>query len=318
MFYKCLFIVLFLFLSSTSCRKRKSIAVIPTDVGTLVVDGCIETGLNPIVLLSQSSSIYSPTDLSAFLENYIYSADVKIVNQSDTFNLELKAITNLDTLHQKKLAEMLGLKKHKQVLELPIFIFSTDMLIGEVNQDYELIVNHNAKSYSGITQISGPTALESLYWDIEPQTIEYGYSWAQLKDQAGQYDAYKWEVKRLNLKNNGKPKDDIYMTTRDAYFDDTFFDGLTFDFPYENPMPRRDSTHLSEFKRMYRLGDTVVVKFSKLDKATYSFFKSKASQVSNGGNPFATPINIPSNMNEGALGVWAGYSPHYDTLYCYP
>jgi hypothetical protein len=108
--------VLFLFLSSTSCRKRKSLGVIPTDVGTLVVDGCIETALNPIVLLSQSSSIYSPTDLSAFLENYIYDANVKIVNQSDTFNLELKAITNLDTLHQKKLAEMLGLKNTNRFL----------------------------------------------------------------------------------------------------------------------------------------------------------------------------------------------------------
>jgi len=33
-------------------------------------------------------------------------------------------------------------------------------------------------------------------------------------------------------------------------------------------------------------------------------------------NPFSTPVNIPTNVSGGALGIWAGYSPWYDTLYC--
>ena len=317
MWYK-IYIMVVVLLLTISCQKRTNINTIPNDVGTLVVDGCIETARNPLVILSQSASIYSPTDLETFLENFIFNADVKIVNELDTFDLTLKSIGELDTLHQKKVAEMLGLKKHKQVVDLPILVYSSSILFGEVDQNYELIVNYNSKSYSGTTLIPSTTVLDNLYWNIEPESIEYGYSWGRLKDPIGQYDAYKWEVKRLNLRENGKPKDDIYMTTSAAYFDDEFFDGLSFDFPYENPMPRRDSTHLKEFKRMYRLGDTVVVKFSKMDNTTYTFFKSKESQLSNGGNPFATPINIPSNMKNGALGIWAGLSPHYDTLYCYP
>ena len=38
----------------------------------------------------------------------------------------------------------------------------------------------------------------------------------------------------------------------------------------------------------------------------------------NRGNPFAAPINIPSNITGGALGLWAGYSPTLDTLICQP
>jgi hypothetical protein len=34
------------------------------------------------------------------------------------------------------------------------------------------------------------------------------------------------------------------------------------------------------------------------------------------GNPFASPTMIPTNIVGGAQGVWAGYSPHFDTLIC--
>jgi hypothetical protein len=37
-----------------------------------------------------------------------------------------------------------------------------------------------------------------------------------------------------------------------------------------------------------------------------------------GGNPFASPTNIQTNIKGGALGVWAGFSTFYDTLICVP
>ena len=301
-----------------ACRKKKIQEIALSQPQELVVDGTIETGLNPIVILSRSSDIYSPTDLESFLQNFVYSAALKVVNQLDTIDLELKAIGDLDITHQKKLAEMLGLKKLKKVLELPLLVYTTNSIVGVINQSYELIIDHNANRYTGTTYIPEATALDELYWNIEPGSTEYGYSWAKLSDPANQYDAYKWEVKRTNVKDDGTLKDDIFMRSNDCYFDDEFCDGLSFDFSYESPVPRRDSTHLQEFKRFYRLGDTLVVKFSKLDQNVYEFYRCKAHQISNAGNPFATPINIPSNMSEGALGIWAGYSPIYDTLYCYP
>lgn len=312
-----LFISIILMISF-SCKKKKFAGITLNEGQEIVVDGTIETGLNPIVILSRSADIYSPTDLESFLDNFVYSAVVKVVNQSDTFDLALKAITDLDITHQKKLAEMLGLKKLKKVLQLPLLVYTTNNMIGSVDQSYELIIDHNANRYTGTTYIPEPTALDLLYWTVEPGSIEYGYSWAKLSDPANQYDAYKWEAKRTNVKDDGTLKDDIFMRTGDSYFDDEFFDGLSFDFSYESPVPKRDSTHLSEYKKLYRLGDTVVVKFSKLDQNVYEFYRSKAHQISNAGNPFATPINIPSNMSKGALGIWAGYSPIYDTLYCYP
>ena len=36
------------------------------------------------------------------------------------------------------------------------------------------------------------------------------------------------------------------------------------------------------------------------------------------GSPFSSPVLIPSNISNGALGIWAGYGTWYDTLYCIP
>ena len=97
-----------------------------------------------------------------------------------------------------------------------------------------------------------------------------------------------------------------------------FYNGLTFEFSVENPMSFRDSTIENQYKGYYKLGDTIVVKFSKLGKKEYQFFEKKYNQIYSGGNPFATPTNIPTNIEGGALGIWAGFSPWYDTLICVP
>ena len=49
---------------------------------------------------------------------------------------------------------------------------------------------------------------------------------------------------------------------------------------------------------------------------TFDFFEKKRRQISSNGSPFASPINVPTNISGGALGIWAGFSPYYDTLYC--
>jgi len=63
------------------------------------------------------------------------------------------------------------------------------------------------------------------------------------------------------------------------------------------------------------LGDSLVVKFSKMDQHVYSFYDKKYAQLNSASSPFSTPVNVPTNI-PGLLGVWAGFSPCYDTLYC--
>ena len=102
------------------------------------------------------------------------------------------------------------------------------------------------------------------------------------------------------------------------FFDDAFFDGLTFEFAYENPISFFDESVEEQYRGYYKQGDSILVKLSKLGRAEFDFFEKKYNQMYTAGNPFATPTNIPTNIEGGALGVWAGFSPWSDTLICQP
>jgi hypothetical protein len=295
-----------------SCTKEVKIDI-PGYQNQLVVDGIIETGGHPIVILSQSANIYEESDLAAYISRFVYDATLFVTSGNDTCVLSLYTIPELPIESQKKVAEMLRLDWNEALL-LPIKVYSTNELVAEATQSYTLHITHQGKSYQGTTYLPAPTPLETLYWKPSSENNSYGYSWAKLSDPANQFDAYKWEVKRLNV-FQGAPIDDIYKRGFGGFFSDKFFNGKTIEFSYENPLKRKDTTHLKEFKRYYRLGDTVVVKFSKMDQNVYSFYDKKYAQLNSASSPFSTPINVPSNI-PGLLGVWAGFSPCYDTLYC--
>ena len=298
-----------------SCTKEVQIDI-PGYEEQLVVDGRIETGGFPIVLLSKSQNVYAPTDVEAYISSFISDAQVSVSNGSQTVNLSLFTLSSLPLESQKTVAEMLKLNLIELPF-LPIQVYSTtdQSIKGEVGKTYNLQIGYNGKSYVGSTSLLTPVALNNLYWKADESNAEYGYSWANLTDPAGDYNGYKWEAKRINITSSGAYLDDLYK--RAGYFEDRFFDGLTFEFAVENPLKRKDTTHLEAYKRYYRIGDTVVIKLSRLDKATYDFFYKKSTQLENGGNPFASPINVPSNI-PGALGIWAGISSWYDTLACQP
>ena len=297
-----------------SCEKEVQIDI-PGFEEQLVVDGRIQTGGFPIVLLSRSQNIYSSTDLSSYLASFVTDATVSVSNGSISVPLQLYAISDLPLESQKTVAEMLSLELN-EVGFLPIQVYSTadPAISGELNKTYTLSISHQGKSYSGETTLLPTVALDNLYWKPDPDNPEFGFCWARLSDPAGEYNAYKWDAKRIKLKDNGEPYDVIFRRGFDPYFDDEYFNGLTFEF--DTRYPEKDTTYPENFRRHYKLGDSVVIRFSRLDRAVFDFFDKKDAQLESSGNPFATPVNVPSNMSGGALGVWAGISTGFDTLYC--
>jgi hypothetical protein len=83
-------------------------------------------------------------------------------------------------------------------------------------------------------------------------------------------------------------------------------------------MSFKDEGLEGKYKGYYQLGDSVVIKFSKMDRNVFNFLEKKYMQKQTGGSPFSSPTNIPTNIKGGGLGLWAAYSPWYDTLYCVP
>lgn len=300
-----------------SCEKEVKIDI-PGYEKQLVIDGFIETNQPPVVLLSNSKDIYSPTDLDAFLKGFVSGATITVSDGTTTVQLDEICSDNLPPGTEAIAAELFGVPESELAnYHLCAYTSFNPAIFGQVGKTYTLKVVYEGKSYESSSTILSPTGFDQTYWKAAEGLDEYGYSYVTLSEPGATKDAYKWEVKRLNTKADGTPLDANFTKTFNPVFNDEFINGLTFDFWYENPMSYEDSIP-SKYRGYYHLGDTVVIKFSKMDQAVFEFYEKKYVQLSSGGSPFASPANIPTNISGGALGVWAAFSPVFDTLICKP
>ena len=298
----------FLIMGLNSCSKEVKIDI-PGFDEQIVIDGSIETGTPAIIFLSNSKDIYAPTDINSYLSGFISGATVIVSNGTITDTLTEICTDNLPAGFESIAAAFFGLPI-EQLVNLHLCAYVSTGIVGEVGKTYSLKVLYNDKIYTSSTKIENPTALDNLFWREQVNLPGYGFSWAKITDSPIMGDAYRWEVKNLG--------DLFYSKPFQPFTDDRFYNGKTFEFSVENPMSFKDQTIENQYKGYYKLGDTIVVKFSKLGKKEYQFFEKKYNQIYSGGNPFATPTNIPTNIEGGALGIWAGFSPWYDTLICVP
>ena len=303
---KNLFYLLLLSIVLFSCTKEVQIDI-PGYKENLVIDGNIETGQPAIVLLSTTNNIYSPTNLDAYLEGFISGATIIVSDGTITDTLTEICTDELPAGTEEIAAAFFGIPV-EQLVQLHLCAYISTNIVGEVGKTYSLKVIHDGKTYTSSTSIYPPKSLDSLYWKPQNGTTEYGFSWAILSDETETTDAYKWETKYVS--------EIVFNKPFNPFFNDKFFNGLTFEFAYDNPMSYGDETYPEDFRGYYRVGDTVVIKFSKIGSKEYNFFEKKYNQIYSSGNPFATPTNIPTNIGGGAFGVWVGYSPSYDTLIC--
>lgn len=312
---KLFYIFPFIFLL-TSCVKDITIDLPPYEP-KIVVEGKIEPGIPPFVLLSSSLDLFAPTDISDLEGNFITDAQVFVNNGVDTIQLDLICTDSLPPQYIPIVAELLGYSP-SELQNVNICAYSTfdPNWFGVVGNTYNLEIFHNGETFRASTDLLIPVPLDSLYFAERDNVPGFGYMQADLTDPVGSGDAYRWETRRTNHYSDGTPKDPNFIAPFNSSFDDQFFDGLQFSWYYDNPGSYRDSTVADDKKGFYQIGDTVVVKWSKVNHDVYEFIRYADAQIANGGSPFASPVNIPSNVSNDALGLWAGFSPIYDTVVC--
>jgi hypothetical protein len=289
-----------------SCSKEVQIDI-PGYKEQLVVDGRIETGQPAIVLLSKSNNVYTSANYQTYLNSFVDDAIVLISNGTQTDTLTQICTDDLPPGLEDVAAAVFGIPA-ELLVNLHLCAYVSLNMVGEVGKTYSLEIQHQGKTYNASSTILNPTPLDSVFWKPEGNFSDRGFSWAKLSDPAATADAYLWEVKYL--------QDFQFTKTFNPYYNDKFFNGLTFDFAYENPMSFQDTNVNDAYRGYYKLNDTVVIKSSKLGIKEYNYFEKKYNQIFSGGSPFAVPTNIPTNIQGGALGIWVAYSPWYDTLIC--
>jgi hypothetical protein len=141
---------------------------------------------------------------------------------------------------------------------------------------------------------------------------------ALMTDNPAATDYYRFQVKV----HGKKLHDHFWASCTPVVFDDLTFSGLTMNVEVLRAIPTRifledmNKEQNREYNRLtYRKGDTVYVKYSRLDYDSYHYWITAAGEL-NGGSPFMSPAPIISNIEgDNVLGVWCGYASRIDTLY---
>lgn len=294
-----------------SCTKEVKIDL-PEFEQKLVVDGQIRPGIPPIVILSKSQDLYASTSLEAIQGNYVTNAQVSVSDGITSVPLDLICADSLPPQFLDFVANVLGVTAGN-IANGNFCAFSTmnTAMFGVIGKTYTLNIKYEDKTYTSTTTLMPPPEISSAYYEFNGKYTDRGYAWIKIKDDASTYNSYF-------LKEKSLVNDLRFHTMTGPAFDDEFFNGLEFKFGIYNVASTHDDNVPEDMRGYFKVGDTVVVELSSMDLKVYQFNLQKYMQVDNGGNPFAMPANIPTNIEGGALGVWAGYTSIYDTIPCYP
>jgi len=280
----------FVIIALTSCTENIDVKL-PNSDKKIVIEGTIENGKVAEVIITRTIPLFSSVSGTTVSDLYVLDAKVYVSNGSitDTLNLAIDSSSSLGV------------------------VYKGSALIGVTGQNYSLkVVASDGKIYSATTYIPTPVALDSVWWAPQPPNDTLGFANARLKDPSGLGNNYRWYAKRPT-------KDRRFIAPNGATFDDKLIDGKTFDFAYSKGYDPTDNVNSamndSDAERFYyRKTDTIYIQFVSMDRASKDFYTTFENAVASNGNPFASPVTIIGNIDNGALGVWSGMGTTYDTI----
>jgi hypothetical protein len=276
-----------------SCEKEVSINL-GTSPTQIVIQGEIENGRPPFVVITSTISFFSTVDLATLQNSFIHDALVQVTVGSRTVDLREYSI---DTGSSNKFF---------------FYTFDTanfgNIIFGQLDSTYHLKITHDGKTFTATTKIPNPKGVDTMWFDV-PR-----FKSSRIPDSARQLyvnytdpDTLGNCVRYYSQRGRGR----FYPS---AIFNDEVVNGKVvnnialyagYD---EGPDVKRDSI------RYFYPGDSVTLRWSAIDKSVYAFWNSYQYASNSVGNPFSSPINLVSNIKGGALGIWAGYGSVYRSI----
>ncbi|MBK9177586.1 MAG: DUF4249 domain-containing protein [Flavobacteriales bacterium] len=306
----------------SGCEKEITVDL-PETKAKVVVEGTIESGQPPIVILTRTQSYFAPTSLSAIASIFIQDALVT-VDDGVTVHVLDRICSDLipDSLLDEAAAATGISAELLAQASICVWTKLDNSLLGEEGRTYRLRVETDGNSLTSSTKVPPGVALDSTWFKLaeqRPDDDSLGFLWGRLSDPDTAGNAYRWFARRISLGADGEPKDSRFLAPLFSVFEDRYFNGLRFDFAYnrgDEPFSSAEDDNNAE-SGYFKRGDTVVVKFASIGLREYRFYNSAANNIASQGDVFSTPSNVQSNIT-GGLGIWAGLGTRFDTVVCVP
>jgi hypothetical protein len=311
--------------SLLSCEKEITVDL-PKAEPQLVVEGSIFPGEFPLVLLTRTQGYFDPTDITSLQNIFVHDATVTIFSNGTTYPLTEICSSDLSAAELEIAAAALGVSA-AALQSLDLCLYTSFELSGIENTLYRIEVLKDDVRITGETKIPSLVELDTVYFDIINPDVQdtLGILYGRLTDPDTSGNAYRWFAKRINRYPTnipdealrGQQKDLTFIAPFGSVYDDSFFNGLSFEFAY----PRGIESNSQKFddrddqRGYFKVGDTVAIRGCTIDRAAFKFIRSMEAQIGNQGSPFAIPFNLESNLS-GGLGAFIGYGAIYDTVIC--
>lgn len=276
----------------SSCEK--SISFTPDNVDELVVvEATIEDGQPPVVILSKSLNYFSEITPELLAGSFINNAEIDVSNGVLTHRLKEYSFNTPDGF--------------------TLYYYSIDSaspgtaFAGQLATNYSLRINTGGKEYTATTTIPALTkTIDSLWW--QKSTNNPDTTQVLLMGRASDPPGFGNYIRYFTSTN-----DEAFYPGLNSVFDDQIVDGKTYSVQVEKGVNRNEEIDFDTYSYFTR-GDSVTVKFTNIDKATFDFWRTMEYSYSSIGNPFSSPTKVISNIKGGALGYFGGYATQYISL----
>jgi len=310
-----------------ACSKTVKVNI-PPQSQQVVVDGSIENGTPPIILLSESQQFFGTTNLNNLGAYFVHGAKIKI-SGSDGSSVQLQEFClqdlNLPQAQVQQILSVLGYTSVDSANALNICAYTVPDIVnyfttgncsytGNQRVTYTMDVmtppiyagQHDSIHLTAVTTIPTAIGLDSLVVrpDADPtyaDSFSAVYAYVTVPDTFGNFIRYL-------TKENSQA---YFPPPGGSVYDDKLFVGLTINLPLERGQSPDTKFNLNTTTYFPR-GDTLTVKWSNIDANTYNFYYTMEND--GGNSPFSSPVKIIGNVNNG-LGCFAGYGTKYYSIY---
>lgn len=284
-----------LLLAFAACEKEVNIKL-DTGAPKVVVDGFIETGLPPVIVLTNSFSYFSKIDLSTLENAFIHDAHITVSNGMQEITLREYM---LDT----------GINSNRY------YFYSVDTadptsfsFTGQPETFYTLKVTTGGKTYESVTKIPAVKPLDSIWYELPPRPVPDLPTAVNVFVRYSDPDTLGNSIRYFTSRNGS-----LFLPPFNSVYNDDIVNGTSFNIGMAPGAVRTKDINIDSLSHFFK-GDSIVVKWCAIDKASYDFWNTMEFSVGTVGNPFSSPVTVMSNIKGGALGIWCGYGTSYKTL----
>ena len=312
---KYFFIVSLFFIA---CQDEKTLEL-PNIKEKIVVEGAIEPGFPPYVILTKNQGYFDPIDINTYNDLFITDANVIVWNYNENGTKDSVILKQLPPPF-----DSIPIYTDTNLISNP-----NNLMLGKSGMTYYLEIKWKNEVITSSTTIPEPTPMDCL-WVEKNELVEKEFKYdirAIFSDNANIQNNVLIRSKRLE--HWKKDTNCIVTMNHDPKLllvdvgPDVLINGETFEVYF--PRPKDDggvsfNTYNSDhYRECYGSNsndsvlipkDVVLIKFCQINEPSMRFWRGLFRQFGTNGNPFSEPMNLVSNINNG-LGIWTGYGAVY-------